>query len=179
MLATLPTLYALTLGSARAELMNRSSIAFMDTVYPVMVVWASPSSWPAVLALVLCMALRFMSRRARAPPCCCWPWWPQPPPWRTWGSAPLAYLLGGMLLKTAQPRAPGLAAPAGQRLVTADHADVRAEFPPSPPRPTGAAPWPVWCWPRSWCAWSARRWAWPWAMQAAGRVGQALWVTVR
>ncbi|MDD2714200.1 MAG: sodium:proton exchanger, partial [Simplicispira sp.] len=37
-LTTLSTLYALTLGSARAELINRPSITFMDTVYPVMVV---------------------------------------------------------------------------------------------------------------------------------------------
>ena len=60
-LATLSTLYALTLGSARAELINRPSITFMDTVYPVMVVLGVSVVVAALLALVLRMALRVMS----------------------------------------------------------------------------------------------------------------------
>ena len=105
-LATLSTLYALTLGSARAELINRPSITFMDTVYPVMVVLGVSVVVAALLALVLRMALRFMSPTSE----------------NTsilllaliaagtavaahmGGSAPLAALLGGMLLKQLNPR---------------------------------------------------------------------------
>ena len=105
-LATLSTLYALTLGSARAELMNRSSITFMDTVYPVMVVLGVSIIVAAVLALVLRMALRFMSPTsestsmlllalvAAATAVAA----------HMGGSAPLAALLGGMLLKQLNPR---------------------------------------------------------------------------
>ena len=105
-LASLSTLYALTLGSARAELMNRSTITFMDTVYPVMVVLGVSIIVAAVLALVLRMALRFMSPTsestsmlllaliAAATAVAA----------HMGGSAPLAALLGGMLLKQLNPR---------------------------------------------------------------------------
>ena len=105
-LATLSTLYALTLGSARAELINRSSITFMDTVYPVVVVLGVSIIVAAVLALVLRMALRFMSPTsentsmlllaliAAAAAVAA----------HMGGSAPLAALLSGMLLKQLNPR---------------------------------------------------------------------------
>jgi Kef-type K+ transport system membrane component KefB len=105
-LATLSTLYALTLGSATAELINRPAAGIMDTVYPVMVVLGVSVIVGAVLALVLRMALRFMSPTSE----------------NTafllltliaagtavaahmGGSAPLAALLAGMLLKQLNPR---------------------------------------------------------------------------
>lgn len=105
-LATLSTLYALTLGSATAELINRPAARIMDTVYPVMVVLGVSIIVGAVLALVLRMALRFMSPTSE----------------NTafllltliaagtavaahmGGSAPLAALLAGMLLKQLNPR---------------------------------------------------------------------------
>ncbi|WCM87926.1 cation:proton antiporter [Acidovorax sp. NCPPB 3576] len=105
-LATLSTLYALTLGSATAELINRPAARIMDTMYPVMVVLGVSIIVGAVLALVLRMALRFMSPTSE----------------NTsfllltliaagtavaahmGGSAPLAALLAGMLLKQLNPR---------------------------------------------------------------------------
>ncbi|GKS76990.1 cation:proton antiporter [Acidovorax sp. SUPP950] len=105
-LATLSTLYALTLGSATAELINRPAARIMDTIYPVMVVLGVSIIVGAVLALVLRMALRFMSPTSE----------------NTsfllltliaagtavaahmGGSAPLAALLAGMLLKQLNPR---------------------------------------------------------------------------
>ena len=105
-LATLSTLYALTLGSARAELINRSTITIMDTVYPVMVVLGVSIIVAAVLALVLRMALRVMSPTsentsmlllalvAAATTVAA----------HMGGSAPLAALLAGMLLKQLNPR---------------------------------------------------------------------------
>ena len=105
-LATLSTLYALTLGSARAELINRPTITLADNVYPVVVVLGVSIVVAALLALALRMALRFMSPASE----------------NTsmlllaliaagtavaahmGGSAPLAALLGGMLLKQLNPR---------------------------------------------------------------------------
>ena len=105
-LATLSTLYALTLGSAHAERISDGALNFMDTVYPVMVVLGVSVVVAAVLALALRMALRFMSPASE----------------NTsilllaliaagttvgshmGGSAPLAALLGGMLLKQLHPR---------------------------------------------------------------------------
>ena len=60
-LATLSTLYALTLGSARAEQINRQSVTLLDTMYPVVVVLGVSIIVAAVLSLALRMALRFMS----------------------------------------------------------------------------------------------------------------------
>ncbi len=105
-LATLSTLYALTLGSARAQLINRPAITLMDTVYPVVVVLGVSIVVAALLALVLRMALRFMSPTsentsmlllvliAAAAAVAA----------HMGGSAPLAALLGGMLLKQLSPR---------------------------------------------------------------------------
>jgi Kef-type K+ transport system membrane component KefB len=105
-LATLSTLYALTLGSAQAGLMDRAEHGFVDTVYPVAVVLGISVAVGALLALVLRMALRVMSPTSE----------------NTsilllaliagsaavaatlGGSAPLAALLGGMLLKQLNPR---------------------------------------------------------------------------
>ena len=105
-LATLSTLYALTLGSAHAERIQDGTLTFMDTVYPVMVVLGVSVIVAAVLALALRTALRFMSPASE----------------NTsilllaliaagttvgshmGGSAPLAALLGGMLLKQLSPR---------------------------------------------------------------------------
>ncbi len=105
-LATLSTLYALTLGSARAELINRSTITLADNVYPVVVVLGVSIVVAALLALALRMALRFMSPAsentsmlllaliaASAAVAA-----------HMGGSAPLAALLGGMLLKQLNPR---------------------------------------------------------------------------
>ena len=105
-LATLSTLYALTLGSARAELINRTSITFTDNVYPVVVVLGVSIVVAALLALILRMALRFMSPAsentsmlllaliAASTAVAA----------HMGGSAPLAALLGGMLLKQLNPR---------------------------------------------------------------------------
>ena len=108
-LATLSSLYALTLGSAHAERISDGVLTFMDTIYPVMVVLGVSVIVAAVLALALRTALRFMSPASE----------------NTsilllaliaagttvgshmGGSAPLAALLGGMLLKQLSPRSWG------------------------------------------------------------------------
>ena len=64
-LATLSTLYALTLGSARAEQINRQSTTLLDTVYPVVVVLGVSIIVAAVLSLVMRMALADETRRGR------------------------------------------------------------------------------------------------------------------
>ncbi len=105
-LSTLSTLYALTLCSARAGVMNRPDTGWMDTVYPVMVVLGLSIVVGAVLALALRIALRvmspasentamlFMSLLAAGTALAS----------HFGGSAPLAALLGGMLLKQLNPR---------------------------------------------------------------------------
>lgn len=105
-LSTLSTLYALTLVSARAGMMHRPHTNWMDTLYPVAVVLGLSIVVGAVLALALRVALRVMSPTSE----------------NTsmllialiaagtalaahfGGSAPLAALLGGMLLKQLNPR---------------------------------------------------------------------------
>ena len=105
-LTTLSSLYALTLGSAKAELINRQTPSMIETIYPVMVVLGVSVVVAAVLSSVLRMALRFMSPTSE----------------NTsmlflalvaagtavaahmGGSAPLAALLAGMLLKQLNPR---------------------------------------------------------------------------
>ena len=110
-LSTLSTLYALTLCSASAGMMSRgekvmSSIAIGTSFYPVLVVLGLSVVVAAALALVLRSALRVMSPTSE----------------NTailllaviaagaalaahfGGSAPLAALLGGMLLKQLNPR---------------------------------------------------------------------------
>jgi Kef-type K+ transport system membrane component KefB len=105
-LATLSTLYALTLGSAHAELINRSSVTLVDRLSPVLVVLGVSILVAAVLALVLRTALRVMSPTsentsmlllalvAAATTVAA----------HMGGSAPLAALLAGMLIKQMHPR---------------------------------------------------------------------------
>lgn len=106
-LTTLSTFYALTLVSARAGTMHREGMSdLVSTLYPVFVVLGISVVVGALLALALRTALRFMSPTSE----------------NTsillialiaagaalaahfGGSAPLAALLGGMLLKQLHPR---------------------------------------------------------------------------
>ncbi len=105
-LATLSTLYALTLVSARAGVMNRPQTTLSDTLYPIAVVLGLSVVVGAVLALALRVALRVMNPTSE----------------NTsillitliaagaalaahfGGSAPLAALLGGLLLKQLNPK---------------------------------------------------------------------------
>ncbi|MGH6625646.1 MAG: cation:proton antiporter [Burkholderiaceae bacterium] len=105
-LSTLSTLYALTLGSAQAGLMDRPQLDWLDAAHPVAVVLGLSVVVGAVLALALRMALRVMSPSsentsmlllaliAAAAALAA----------HFGGSAPLAALLGGMLLKQLNPR---------------------------------------------------------------------------
>ena len=105
-LATLSTLYALTLASARAELMNRATVTVVEAIHPVMVVLGVSIVVAAALALVLRSALRVMSPTsentsmllltlvAAATAVAA----------HLGGSAPLAALLASMLLKQMNPR---------------------------------------------------------------------------
>src|SRR6218665_123714 len=105
-LTTLSTLYALTLGSASVQLANRPRLTLLEAVYPVVAVLGVSIVVAALLTLVLRVALRLMSPTSE----------------NTamlflalvaagtavaahmGGSAPLAALLGGMLLKQINPR---------------------------------------------------------------------------
>ena len=105
-LSTLSALYALTLVSARAGAMHRLDSSLQETLYPVAVVLGVSFVVGAVLALALRMALRVMSPTsentslmlisliAAATALAA----------HFGGSAPLAALLGGMLLKQLNPR---------------------------------------------------------------------------
>jgi Kef-type K+ transport system membrane component KefB len=105
-LSTLGALYALTLVSARAGLMHRPITTLSETLFPVAVVLGVSFVVGGLLALVLLMALRVMSPTsentsmllialiAAAAALAA----------QFGGSAPLAALLGGMLLKQLNPR---------------------------------------------------------------------------
>lgn len=105
-LATLSTLYALTLGSAWAEQISRQSVTWAEAFSPVVVVLGVSILVGALLALVLRVALRAMSPTsestsmlllalvAAATAVAA----------HMGGSAPLAALLAGMLLKQVHPR---------------------------------------------------------------------------
>lgn len=105
-LSTLSTLYALTLVSARAGVMHRPQTGAWETLYPVMVVLGVSFVVGAVLALVLRMALRVMiptsentsmlliALIAAAAAIAA----------HLGGSAPLAALIGGIILKQLNPR---------------------------------------------------------------------------
>ena len=105
-LSTLSTLYALTLVSARAGVMNRSHTSLGETLFPVAVVLGVSFVVGAMLALALRMALRVMSPTSEntsmllialitaATALAA----------HFGGSAPLAALLGGMMLKQLNPR---------------------------------------------------------------------------
>lgn len=106
LLATLSTLYALTLGSAKAEIFWRPSASLWQDITPVLVVLGVS----VAVALLLCLAMRLSLR------------WMSPTSENTsilmlaliaaasavaahlGGSAPLAALLGGILLKQLHPR---------------------------------------------------------------------------
>jgi Kef-type K+ transport system membrane component KefB len=105
-LSTLNALYALTLVSARAGVMHRPHSSLDETLFPVAVILGVSFIVGAALALALRMALRVMSPTsentsmllialiAAATALAA----------HFGGSAPLAALLGGMLLKQLNPR---------------------------------------------------------------------------
>jgi len=105
-LATLSTLYALAIGTAQAELQTREELRLLETVGPAALVLGLSVAVGAVLALALRLALRVMSPAsentsilllaliAAAAGIAS----------HLGGSAPLAALLGGMLLKQFAPR---------------------------------------------------------------------------
>jgi len=105
-LSTLSTLYALTLVSARAGLMHRPTTTLSETLFPVAVVLGVSFVVAAMLALALRTALRVMSPTSEntsmllialitaATALAA----------HFGGSAPLAALLGGMMLKQLNPR---------------------------------------------------------------------------
>jgi Kef-type K+ transport system membrane component KefB len=105
-LSTLSTLYALTLVSARTGVMHRPQSNLGETLFPVAVVLGVSFVVGALLALVLRTALRLMSPTSEntsmllialimaATALAA----------HLGGSAPLAALLGGMLLKQLNPR---------------------------------------------------------------------------
>jgi Kef-type K+ transport system membrane component KefB len=105
-LSTLSTLYALTLVAARAGLMHRPATSLGETLFPVAVVLGVSFVVGAILALALRMALRVMSPTSEntsmllisvitaATALAA----------HFGGSAPLAALLGGMMLKQLNPR---------------------------------------------------------------------------
>jgi Kef-type K+ transport system membrane component KefB len=105
-LSTLSTLYALTLVSARAGLMHRPTTTLGETLFPVAVVLGVSFVVGAALALALRTALRVMSPTSEntsmllialitaATALAA----------HFGGSAPLAALLGGMMLKQLNPR---------------------------------------------------------------------------
>lgn len=105
-LATLSTLYALTLGTAKAEVFARDSASLWQDMTPVLVVLGVSIAVAALLCLAMRLALQLMSPTsentsilmlaliAAASAVAA----------RLGGSAPLAALLGGMLLKQLHPR---------------------------------------------------------------------------
>jgi len=105
-LATLGTLYALTWGSAKAGLMNRPNHGLADTMYPVLVVLGLSIVVGAVLALALRAALRVMSPTSENTSMMVLALIAAGTALAAHfgGSAPLAALLGGMLLKQLNAR---------------------------------------------------------------------------
>jgi len=105
-LSTLSTLYALTLCSARAGMMNRGEQSLADTLYPVLVVLGLSVVVAAGLALALRSALRVMSPTSENTAILLLAMIAAGAALAAHfgGSAPLAALLGGMLLKQLNPR---------------------------------------------------------------------------
>jgi Kef-type K+ transport system membrane component KefB len=105
-LSTLSTFYALTLVSARAGTMHRPDEASIATLYPVAVVLGISVVVGAVLALALRSALRFMSPTSENTSILliCLVAAGTALAAHFGGSAPLAALLGGLLLKQLHPR---------------------------------------------------------------------------
>ena len=105
-LSTLSTLYALTLCSARAGMMPRVEADLTNTLYPVLVVLGLSVVVGAVLALTLRTALRVMSPTSENTAILLLALIAAGAALAAnfGGSAPLAALLGGMLLKQLNPR---------------------------------------------------------------------------
>ncbi|ABM38959.1 cation:proton antiporter [Polaromonas naphthalenivorans] len=105
-LSTLSTLYALTLCSARAGMLPRGEAGLSDTLLPVLVVLGLSVVVAAVLALVLRTALRVMSPTSENTAILLLSLIAAGAALASnfGGSAPLAALLGGMLLKQLNPR---------------------------------------------------------------------------
>ncbi len=105
-LSTLSTLYALTLCSARAGIMDRGEQSLTGTLYPVAVVLGLSVVVGAGLALALRSALRVMSPTSENTAILLLAMIAAGAALAAHfgGSAPLAALLGGMLLKQLNPR---------------------------------------------------------------------------
>ena len=105
-LSTLSTLYALTICSARAGMMPRFETSLASTLYPVLVVLGLSVVVGAVLALTLRSALRVMSPTSENTAILLLALIAAGAALAAHygGSAPLAALLGGMLLKQLNPR---------------------------------------------------------------------------
>ena len=105
-LSTLSTLYALTICSARAGMMPRFDTSLASTLYPVLVVLGLSVVVGAVLALTLRTALRVMSPTSENTAILLLALIAAGAALAAHygGSAPLAALLGGMLLKQLNPR---------------------------------------------------------------------------
>ena len=105
-LSTLSTLYALTICSARAGMMPRFDTSLASTLYPVLVVLGLSVVVGAVLALTLRSALRVMSPTSENTAILLLALIAAGAALAAHygGSAPLAALLGGMLLKQLNPR---------------------------------------------------------------------------
>ena len=105
-LATLSSLYALALGSAQAELINRPGVGLVGTLYPALVVLGVSVAVGALLSLILRLALRVMSPTSENTSMLLMALIAASTAVTAHmgGSAPLAALLGGMLLKQLHPR---------------------------------------------------------------------------
>ena len=105
-LSTLSTLYALTLCSARAGMMPRGEAGLSTTLFPVLVVLGLSVVVGAALALMLRIALRVMSPTSENTAILLLTLIAAGAALAAnfGGSAPLAALLGGMLLKQLNPR---------------------------------------------------------------------------
>ncbi len=105
-LSTLSTLYSLTLCSAQAGMMGRGEQSLTDTFYPVAVVLGLSVAVGAGLALALRSALRVMSPTSENTAILLLALIAAGAALAAHfgGSAPLAALLGGMLLKQLNPR---------------------------------------------------------------------------
>ena len=105
-LSTLSTLYALTLCSARAGMLPRGESDLSGTLYPVLVVLGLSVVVGAALALTLRTALRVMSPASENTAILLLAMIAAGAALAAnfGGSAPLAALLGGMLLKQLNPR---------------------------------------------------------------------------
>ena len=105
-LSTLSTLYALTLCSARAGMLPRGESDLSGTLYPVLVVLGLSVVVGAALALTLRTALRVMSPSSENTAILLLAMIAAGAALAAnfGGSAPLAALLGGMLLKQLNPR---------------------------------------------------------------------------